>query len=340
MKDRSTHSDVPCHLVGCWSVSSRPAGRVDEMQNLFLSTILFLATIDRVSAFHVVFDGYRRIPESVIRSSGFHLLATVPKLRMDKPRKFNLKLNSARESAGDSDLSQCVSALLSNNIRTAELLLDQAKTKFLEEGLLEERAELLRAVEERVQSSRQNLAGNVRIHQSASLAIEQRRMLSLTQDADKLLAEAANAVGKCELAKAREMLEKASQFLESAGYNARRDRENIMGNLYTSILIEEERNVAKTKQKARRAKEDQFHQEALKALQSGKSEMNLASVEADRWNDDDLIILVDNGSSKPKTTLNLRRLAHRLSDDLGIKVCSEAPCLSFQSLLAFLSVSR
>lgn len=314
MKDRSTSDKaLPCHLVGCRLLNVSPQAQPKFFTMALTFQLLFTALIAPTNAFLQIHNEFFRTPPHAICSTGIrHVYA---------PSKFWMS------DTGDSHLSKSVGALLTNDVQTAIAFLNLAKKKFHEEGLLDQREDLLSEVDKRIQRELQK--SNTRPDARSEI----RRVISLKNEADKLLAHAATAVGNRDLVKARQILEDATQILDSAGYDARRDREAIIGNLYSSILIEQERNEARARQMAKRAKEEEFHRQALEHLQAEKAEANGspsndAAIES---MEGDLIILVDNGSSVPRTTLNLRKIANRLAARLGIKVWSEVDCGNYSS---------
>jgi hypothetical protein len=232
-------------------------------------------------------------------------------------------LGDLRMSRGDSALAQSVSALISGEIQSAVEFLTEARNLFIQEGLLDARDDLLREVAARVQQEQ----AKRKINQPTQMEPRSKEKIMLKQEGDMLMASAANAVGRRDFIAARELLDKASKIFDSAGYEVRRDREAIVGNMYSSILIEEAREEAQAKQRAKREKEEKLHREALQLLRPEKSEdpfdPNTSALEATGYgllDGEDVCILVDNGSSLPQTTLHLRRIARRLSDRVGIKV--------------------
>ena len=259
-------------------------------------------------------------------------------------RHINFSFRSINNS-GDTDLAKSVTALVSNDLESAVSFLMEARRKFAEEGLLKQREELLREVSSRVQKEKSKRTGSL----TMPATNDRSRLIILQNEADQLLASVAKYIGTRDFIQARQLLNKASTLLESAGFEARRNRETIIGNLFSSILIEEEREVARKKQEAGRAKEEKIHREIIEQLQSGKDGISSTTAtyqddeaieqfeqrsgdssndyqENDQWDEtylrghNDLVVLVDNGSSLPQTTLNLRKIARQLSDRIGVKV--------------------
>jgi hypothetical protein len=284
------------------------------------SFLLILVLAEYQSEAFLVIPNPIFLPANTARSS--IVFGTKPISAFFRVRGSTLTLGDLRMSGGDSALSKSVSALISGDLPSAVDLLTEARNLFTQEGLLEAREGLLQEVTARVeqeQAKRKN-------HQDTRIEPHSRQKLSLKQEGDVLVAGAANAVGMRDFKAAREILDKASKIFDSAGYEVRRDREAIVGNLYSSILIEEARDEAQAKQRARRAKEEKLHRETLQQLQSEKLEAPVdpdASAQETAYgllDGEDVCILVDNGSSLPQSTLNLRRIAQKLSDRLGIKV--------------------
>jgi len=196
-----------------------------------------------------------------------------------------------------------------------------------EKAGVEDRDPLISEIENRL-SEAQSRKTKALKDADPSQAMQQRMRLA-KQEGDELMTQAATALGAKDFVGARELAEQAQQSFRAAGMVVYRERGVMVENLLSYIAVEEEREITTRKRKDREDKQQAEANKLMKRVETavwGPDEPDNIATAPQTVEEDsnakkpDLCILVDNGSSRAGSTLQLRQIATSLSQRIGVEV--------------------
>ena len=120
-----------------------------------------------------------------------------------------------------------------------------------------------------------------------------------------------------------QLLDEAAELFRQAGFAVAKDREPVLGNLRSSVLIEIERDELAAKRARKKAAEEAEERRLLGLGEAVVAAAMYGSVPTtdqdidDALEGQDVCIVVDNGSSRASSTVALRKLATRLEERMG-----------------------
>ena len=147
-----------------------------------------------------------------------------------------------KTAAGDLALSTAMTALGEDNIQKARTELSVAEAEYRASDVLGERQDLLDAVKERIADAAVRIAKE-RAGTSASLEETGPRAAKAKEEGEKFLLKATEAYNKKEFMAALEYVNSSREAFSSAGDGGKlaREREIVLGNLYSVVIAEYER---------------------------------------------------------------------------------------------------
>lgn len=120
-----------------------------------------------------------------------------------------------------------------------------------------------------------------------------------------------------------QLLDEAAELFRLAGFAVAKDREPVLGNLRSSVLIEIERDELAAKRARKKAAEEAEERRLMGLGEAVVAAAMYGSMPADNrgvgagFQGQDVCIVVDNGSSRASSTVALRKVAARLEERVG-----------------------